>query len=272
MADGLVALGLRISDAAAEGLVELGLRTSEAAALGFTPSACATTRSFALKKRRTRADRSHRKLFMYYLVPHEREATLSPALSHGPLRAELRSFVFPVFGKTPIGPAAGKRLLSPQPFATVSPDGYPPLLGECRHSNKVAHNGAIGWGDADIPRRDRQAVALRPPRLRHPMGEGLDSLQLDGVPLRHRHGLRQPQGARRRRRDRGRCLRRDEHRGSRRQDRRPDPRARAFGGSSAWSACSRTSSPARWRSPAACAPRAWRWRSAASTSPAASPC
>jgi len=36
----LVALGLRISDAAAEGLVELGLRTSEAAALGFTPRDC----------------------------------------------------------------------------------------------------------------------------------------------------------------------------------------------------------------------------------------
>ena len=77
MADGLVALGLRISDAAAEGLVELGLRTSEAAALGFTPSARATTRSFALKKRRTRADRSHRKLFMYYLVPYERGYALA---------------------------------------------------------------------------------------------------------------------------------------------------------------------------------------------------
>ena len=35
-----MALGLRISDAAAEGLVELGLRTSEAAALGFTPRDC----------------------------------------------------------------------------------------------------------------------------------------------------------------------------------------------------------------------------------------
>ena len=48
-----MALGLEISDAAAEGLVELGLRTSEAAALGFTPSACASTRSFTLKKRKT---------------------------------------------------------------------------------------------------------------------------------------------------------------------------------------------------------------------------
>ena len=69
---GLLVLGLRISDAAAEGLVELGLRTSEAAALGFTPSACAITRSFVLNKRRTRANRSHRKLFMCCLVPHER--------------------------------------------------------------------------------------------------------------------------------------------------------------------------------------------------------
>ena len=90
---------------------------------------------------------------------------------------------FPCVREETIGPAAGKRLLSPQPFATVSPDGYPPLPGECRHSQGWP-NGAIGWGHADLSRRDHQAVALRQGRLRHPMVEGMDSFELHGLALR----------------------------------------------------------------------------------------
>jgi hypothetical protein len=46
-------------------------------------------------------------------------------------------------------------------FATTIRNGVtgwlcPPLLGEYRHSKKLAHNGAIGWGHADLSRRDHK--------------------------------------------------------------------------------------------------------------------
>ena len=95
-----------------------------------------------------------------------------------------------------------------------------------------------------IPDRPDQAVALRRRRLRHPVVALDDPVEQPRQRLRPARRMRRRQGARPRRRHRDRRLRRVQHR-HRRQAHRSARSARPAAGSSAWSACSRTSFRAR---------------------------
>ena len=71
---------------------------------------------------------------------------------------------------------------------------------------RLAHRMTRRDGHEDVSCRNHQAVALRQRRLRHPVVEGLDSLEFNGLPLCDRTRLRGTASLGRGRRDRSRRL------------------------------------------------------------------